>query len=134
MKKYIPISVCVALILAGGSAAHAGAQWIDTLYFAKNADGSGSVQGSLASVRNSIGDSVSQFGCYHIAYPGGYQYSSCYATDGTHSLACGTADPTLNDTISKLQGDQYLYFAVDTQGNCTSVETGSQSMFPPKQL
>ena len=92
------------------------------------------MSGTLGSTRNTS-DTVAQLGCYYENFPpawGSYKYASCYGNDGTKSLSCGTTDPALTDTISRLSGDGYLWVQVDSAGNCTRVQIGSQSTAPPK--
>jgi hypothetical protein len=110
--------------------AYAGQKWIDPVYISKNADGSGSMGGTLGSTRNTS-DTVKRFGCYYENF-GSYQYASCYGYDGTKSGSCGTTNPAITDTISKLQGDSYLWVQFDSNGNCTRVQIGSQSYAEPK--
>jgi len=121
-------------VLATSAVAYAGAKYNYQVYVSKNADGSGYMYGTLGSTRNSS-DTVSRLGCYYEGFTptyGNYKYSSCYAYDGSKSISCGTMDPILNETISKLQGDSYLYVEVDKNGNCTRVQIGSQSYAAPK--
>jgi hypothetical protein len=132
MSKRI-VTMIVAAGLLASSAAYAGAKWGYQVYVSPNSDGSGSFVGTLGSTRNTA-DSTSQMGCYYenLPAPWGYKYASCYAYDGTHSASCGTTDPQQTDTISRLQGDAYLWVQYDASGNCTRVQIGSQSWAAPK--
>jgi hypothetical protein len=121
-------------LVATSALAYAGAKYTQLVYITKNADGSGTMGGSLSSTRNSS-DTTARFGCYYenfTAANGGYQYASCYGTDGSKSLSCSTTDPALTDTISKLTGDGYLWVQVDANARCVRVQIGSQSFTPPK--
>jgi len=124
------LTLCV---LATSAIAYAGAKWSYSVYITKNADGSGSMTGTLGSTRNSA-DTVSQLGCYYenLPAPWNYKAASCYGYDGTKSLSCSTTDPLMTDTISKLTGDAYLWVQVDKNANCTRVQIGSQSWAAPK--
>lgn len=135
MKIHI-FGLTAASIIAATPVAYAGLKWVDPLYLVVNADGSGSMGGTLGSTRNSV-DTVSRFGCYYESFTpayGSYKYASCYGYDGTKSLSCGTTDPVLTDTISRITGDGYLWVQVDNAGNCTRVQIGSQSFAAPKAL
>jgi hypothetical protein len=128
------IGLAMMGVLATSAIALAGAKYLSSVYVVKNADGSGSMGGDLGSTRNTS-DAVQRFGCYYESFTAGYgsyKYASCYGTDGTKSLSCGTTDPALTDTISRLPGDGYLWVQVDASGNCTRVQIGSQSYSPPK--
>ncbi|HEX4420771.1 MAG TPA: hypothetical protein VH165_22805 [Kofleriaceae bacterium] len=132
--KYRLMSLAAAGVLATSVMAYAGAKWISPVYIIKNTDGSGSMGGDLGSTRNTA-DTVQRFGCYYENFPpawGSYKYASCYGYDGTKGLSCGTTDPALTDTISRITGDGYLWVQVDASGNCTRVQIGAQSFTPPK--
>lgn len=132
--RYRLMGLVAAGALAASVMAYAGAKTIYPVYVIKNADGSGSMGGTLGSTRN-IADTVSQLGCYYENFPpawGSYKYASCYGYDGTKSLSCGTTDPALTDTISRITGDGYLWVQVDNAGNCTRVQIGAQSWAAPK--
>lgn len=124
----------VAGVIAAAPLTYAGQKWVYPLYMIVNADGSGSMEGTLGSTRNSA-DTLARFGCYYENFTaawGSYKYASCYGYDGTRSLSCGTTDPALTDTISRITGDDYLWVQVDNAGNCTRVQIGSQSFAEPK--
>jgi hypothetical protein len=128
------VGLVAAGVMATALVAQAGLKWTYPLYINKNADGSGDMGGTLGSTRNSA-DTVSRFGCYYESFTpafGSYKYASCYGYDGTKSLSCGTTDPVLTDTISRISGDGYLWVQVDAAGNCTRVQIGSQSFAAPK--
>jgi len=132
--KHRLIGLVAAGVLVTSAAAFGGAKWTSPVYVNKNADGSGTMGGTLGSTRNTS-DTVAQLGCYYENFPpswGSYRYASCYGYDGTKSLSCGTTDPALTDTISRLSGDGYLWVQVDNAGNCTRVQIGSQSWAAPK--
>jgi hypothetical protein len=132
--KYGLIGLVAAGALATSVTAYAGLKWVYPVNINKNADGSGTMDGTLGSTRNT-GDTVARLGCYYENFPpayGSYKYASCYGYDGTKSLSCGTTDPALTDTISRLSGDGYLWVQVDSAGNCTRVQIGSQSWAAPK--
>jgi hypothetical protein len=130
MKLYWT-SVVAATIAATSFAAYAGAKYNWPVFINKNADGSGNAGGTLGATRNS-GDSGRTLGCYYDTYASGWKSAYCYANDTRQFATCGTTDSVLLDTISKLQGDAYLWFEFDSQGQCTGVEIGSQSFAPPK--
>lgn len=132
MKSKLMGLVAVAAVAVSGMA-YAGAKYGYDLYINKSADGSGSMYGTLSSVRNST-STTSQFGCYYENFPTswGYSYASCYGYDGSQYASCGTTDPRITDTISKLQGDSYLWVEFDGSGNCTRVQIGTQSWIAPK--
>jgi hypothetical protein len=135
MKSQLMGLVAVAAVAVSGMA-YAGAKWTSDIYISKNSNGSGSMSGTLGSIRNSSSTST-QLGCYYENFPpswGSYKYASCYGYDGTQYGSCGTTDPAITDTISKLQGDSYLWVEFDGNGNCTRVQIGSQSTAPPKSL
>lgn len=128
------IGLVAVVLMASVLVANAGERWTAPVYIYKNSDGSGSMGGSLGSTRNTP-DSYQRFGCYYESFTvtyGSYKYASCYGYDGTKGLACGTTDPALTDTISRLQGDGYLWVQVDASGNCTRVQIGAQSFYAPK--
>ena len=129
MRKSL-IGLAMAGVMATSVVAFAGAKYISSVYINKNADGSGSMGGDLASTRNNA-DSVSRFGCYYENF-GTYKYASCYGYDGTKFLSCGTTDAAVTDTIAHLAGDGYLWVQVDASANCTRVQIGAQSYTPPK--
>jgi hypothetical protein len=128
MKRIIAIALLACIFSA--TKAQAGAKWVYAFTVSKNADGSGYSEGVLGTVRNS-NDNVSYLRCYYEGFSGNH-YAYCYAYDGTNFLGCSTYDPVITDVVSKLQGDQYLYFAVDSQGSCTAVMIGSGSTWPQK--
>lgn len=114
--------------------ADAGQKWVYPVWVAKNADGSGSMGGTLGSTRNSA-DTVTRLGCFYESFTtayGGYKYASCYGFDGTNQLSCGTTDTALTDTIARLQGDAFLWVQADAAGNCVRVQIGAQSYAAPK--
>jgi hypothetical protein len=128
------IGLVTAGLLATSVAAYAGAKWVSPVYVIKNSDGSGTMGGTLGSTRNTA-DTVVQLGCYYESFTsafGSYKYASCYGYDGTKSLSCGTTDPALTDTISRISGDGYLWVQVDSSANCTRVQIGAQSWAAPK--
>ena len=133
MKARI-VGLVAAGVMATTLMAYAGEKWIYPVYINRNVDGSGSMGGTLGGTRNSA-DTVSRFGCYYESFTpayGSYKYASCYGYDGTNYLSCGTTDPALTDTISRITGDGYLWVQVDNAGNCTRVQIGSQSFAAPK--
>lgn len=132
MKRSLPL--IAALLVGTALVSQAGQKWVYPVSVIRQADGSGSMGGSLGSTRNTS-DTIARFGCYYEAFTtayGGYRYASCYGTDGTQSLSCGTTDPALTDTIAQLKGDSYLWIQVDAAGNCTRVQIGAQSFLAPK--
>lgn len=135
MKRLALLS-CAAVVAFASASALAGAKYVYPVSIAKNSDGSGSMYGTLGSVRNSA-DTTTRLGCYYESFTvanGNYKYASCFGYDGTQYLSCGTVDPALTDTISRLQGDAYLWVQVDANGNCTRVQIGAQSWAAPKAL
>lgn len=128
------LGLVAALLMASTLVASAGEKWTYPVYIYKNTDGSGSMGGSLGSTRNTS-DTVQRFGCYYEHFTvawGNYKYASCYGYDGTKGLSCATSDPALTETISRVQGDGYLWVQVDASGNCTRVQIGAQSFLAPK--
>jgi hypothetical protein len=131
--RYRLIGLVAAGAVATSVLAHAGAKWAFPVSIIKNADGSGSMTGTLGSTRNTA-DAAVQLGCYYesLPPPWGYKYASCFGSDGSKYLSCVTTDAALTDTISRIAGDGYLWVEVDNAGYCTRVQIGSQSWAPPK--
>ncbi len=133
MKRYFAVAaVCVALGLAFASPAFAGAKITNPILITKNADGSGSFQGTLSDIRAQA--AYAWIYCFSYAWPGsGGNYSYCYASDGSQGASCSTRDPNLVDKITRLAGDSYVYLAYDASGTCTTVSLGQGSWTSPKQ-
>jgi hypothetical protein len=140
MKFYWTSLVAAGIALTSFSA-YAGARWYWGVFINKSDDGSGNFGGTLGATRN-WADPNPYLGCYYYTTsasgssfgPPGWKWAYCYGYNGTQFATCTTTDPTLMDTISKLQGDSYVFVAFDTGGTCNEVDIGAQSAAPPKAL
>ena len=136
MKSRFPLLLTAAAIALGAMSdgARAGAKYFYPVYVNKAADGTGTLTGSLSSTRNSAG-TTSSFSCFYEAFPpswGGGFYASCHGNDGVNTIYCGTTDPAIANTISRIASDSYVWVQIASPGTCTRVQIGHQSQAEPK--
>jgi hypothetical protein len=114
--------VLSAIVLLSAGAAVAGTRWTYPLSIYKNSDGSGSVSGSLADVRNS--PSQSYIGCDVST-----SYVSCSAYDATNYnyMNCFSSQPAFVSLAATINTGTELAFNVDAHGNCTWMRVSNWS-------
>jgi hypothetical protein len=120
---------CLALVALTLTAtiAHAGAKRAYPVAITKNADGSGTASGSVASARSSA-DANQEVYCSL-----GTNTGACVLKDATgKSLACSTADSAMVEIIRHFGSDSFLQISVNTAGTCTSVRVSNMSSLAPK--
>lgn len=84
--------------------------------------------GDLGYVRNTP-DSTEYIGCYNWSNTQAY----CFARDANgNSRSCSTTFADFVAVARSLNGDSYLYFQWDSNGQCVFVEVGTGSFTAPK--
>lgn len=95
---------------------------------------SSTVTGSLGSTRNSA-NGTEWIGCGVTAQPTKL-YAICYAQDAAGGRAScyadGATSPSMVSTIAALNGDGFVSFSWDANGNCTKVLVSARSYWDPK--
>jgi hypothetical protein len=132
MKRILAAGVVLGLLAA--SPALAGQKGQAQFYLSKNSDGSGWVQGQMASVRSSA-DTVGYFSAnvYNYQSGTGTRYGFIQVRDPSGAYAsCYTYDNGLLDVLARVQGDEFLYVVWDTGARCTMVAVGHGSQLEPK--
>ena len=90
-------------------------------------DGSKFANADLGYVRNT-GDSTQYIGC---EVSGDVGYCTARNRDGL-TRSCSTSVAKWVNTIRALNGDSYLYFKWDTNGNCVNISVENTSTTAPK--
>ena len=98
------------------------------------ADWDGYAAGTVGYARNSTDNSTEAIGCYFWGNAGGGAGAGgCEATNAQGVYrSCVTNDASLLATMRGLNGDSYLWFWWDANGNCTSIWVSNNSAFEPK--
>jgi hypothetical protein len=130
MMRKIAIGFVAALLIGGATAtAIAGAKYGPYLVYVSSTY----AEGSLADARASS-DGTQYIGCNLT----GYQTSMsgyCYANDsaGNYKMCSvpASAAPSMLPVIASLNSQTYLYFAFDASGNCTTIQTSTNSYHAP---
>ena len=128
MKRTIMIIV-VAVSILGASLAFAGYQTgqivnINTTF--------NWALGSMGTVYNSA-DSIQYIGCNIQSYSGSNAYTACYARDQWDTtVSCLSTESELVKVATSLNSESYVRFTWDADGNCTFLQTSTNSYWTPK--
>jgi len=120
MNRLLAAGVVVTSLVTA-STALAGQKGVPQFILTRNTDGSGSVQGQMASVRSS-------------ADTAGYLSATVYNYQSGDGDRYGyvQVDAALLDVMARVQGDEFLYVQWDTYARCTMVMVGHGSQLAPK--
>ncbi|MCE9668701.1 hypothetical protein LY474_12830 [Myxococcus stipitatus] len=89
--------------------------------------------GTLSTARNST-DSLQVISCAISSFDSNYSIVSCSARSSTgQSVICTSLNPLIIETARAINGDSYVMFTLDGEGNCTSLTVMQSSGFEPKQ-
>jgi hypothetical protein len=133
MNRLLAAGVVVTSLVTA-STALAGQKGVPQFILTRNTDGSGSVQGQMASVRSSA-DTAGYLSATVYNYQSGdgdrYGYVQVRDAGGAYG-GCYTYDAALLDVMARVQGDEFLYVQWDTYARCTMVMVGHGSQLAPK--